>query len=117
VIRRADSLGLAQSQTDSLEALARVHYAFRDSTYDALAGFIAQRGGKLDDEEVERRWREATREVARFEWHTGVLARALLTPAQAATIFSRTGPLSVRPIIFDERELERELRLWQWRVY
>ena len=117
VIRKADEFDLGQSQIDSLEALGRVHYAFRDSTYDALAGFVASRGARLDDEEVKRRWRESLRAVARFEWHTGLHARALLTPAQADEVFGRSGPLSVRPIIYDERELERTLRLWQDRVY
>jgi hypothetical protein len=52
--------------------------------------------------------------VARFEWRVGALARTLLTPAQADAILSRqTGYLTVRPIVRDERELERTLRLWQ----
>jgi hypothetical protein len=117
VIQKADEYHLSEMQMDSLEALGRVHYAFRDSTYGALAGYIAARGGRLDDEEVARRWRESLRVVARFEWHIGALARALLTPAQAEKVFGRAGPLSVRPIIYDERELERTLRLWQERVY
>lgn len=117
VIRRADEFQLSPVQTDSLEALGRSHGAFRDSTYAALAGAIARQGAALDDEAVARRWREAIRAVARSEWNTGVLARALLTPTQAEGIFGRSGPLSVRPIIYDERELERTLRLWQQRVY
>ena len=117
VIRRAEEFALTQTQIDSLDVLGRVHRAFRDSTYDALAGYIAARGGRPDDEEVDRRWRESIRAVARFEWHTGALARALLTPTQANAIFGRSGPLSVRPIIYDERELERTLRLWQERVF
>ena len=117
VIQRADEFSLSQMQIDSLEALGRVHYAFRDSTYGALAGFVAARGARLDDGEVERRWRESIRTVARFEWNTGLLARALLTPTQADAIFGRSGPLAVRPIIYDERELERTLRLWQDFVY
>ena len=117
VIRRADEFALTQQQIDSLDVLGRVHFAFRDSTYEALAGFVVARGGRLDDTEVERRWRESIRAVARYEWQTGVLARALLTPAQADAIFGRAGPLGVRPIIYDERELERTLKLWQDRVY
>jgi hypothetical protein len=117
VIRRAEQFSLTPAQVDSLDVLGRAHSAFRDSTYDALAGYIAARGGKLGDADVERRWRESVSAVARFEWHTGALARALLTPAQADGIFGRSGPLSVRPIIYDERELERTLRLWQQRVY
>ena len=117
VIRRADEFALTPRQIDSLEVLGRVHHAFRDSTYDALAGFVATRGGRTDDEEVERRWRESIGAVARYEWQTGARVRALLTPAQAERIFDRSGPLSVRPIIYDERELERTLRLWRDRVY
>jgi hypothetical protein len=117
VIRRADEFQLSAAQTDSLEALGRSHGAFRDSTYDALAGGIVRQGAALDDETVARRWREAIRAVARSEWNTGVLARAFLTPRQAEGIFGRSGPLSVRPIIYDERELERTLRLWQQRVF
>ena len=67
--------------------------------------------------DVERRWRETIRAVAWFEWRTGALARALLHPDQTEKIFGRSGPLSVRPIIYDERELERTLRRWQDRVY
>jgi len=117
VIGRADDFQLTPVQIDSLEALGRVHGALRDSTYDALAGYIAARGGAPDDEAVARQWRQAIRTVARSEWHIGLLARALLTPAQAEGVFGRSGPLSVRPIVLDERELERELRLWQQRVY
>jgi hypothetical protein len=117
VIQKADEFDLSQPQIDSLEALGRAHYAFRDSTYDALAGYVAARAGRLDDGEVARRWRESIRAVARFEWHIGELARPLLTPPQADQIFGRSGPFSVRPIIYDERELERTLRLWQERVY
>ena len=117
VIRRADEFGLSPVQTDSLESLGRVHGMFRDSTYDALAGDVAKRGAEPDDAQVARRWRESIQAVARSEWQVGVLARALLTPAQAEAVFGRSGPLSVRPIIYDERELERTLRLWQQRVY
>ena len=38
-------------------------------------------------------------------------------PTQADRIFDRSGPLSVRPIIYDERELERTLKLWRQQVY
>jgi hypothetical protein len=117
VIRRADEFQLSPAQADSLEALGRVHGAFRDSTYDALAGEVARRGAALDDEDVAHRWRESLQAVARSEWRTGILARALLTPAQAEVVFGRSGPLSVRPIIYDEHELERTLRLWQQRVF
>jgi hypothetical protein len=117
VIRRAAEFDLDAGQIDSLEALGRAHFRFRDSTYDALAGYVAAHGGRLDDENVARRWRESTSAIARFEWHTGALARTLLTPTQAEGIFGRSGPLSVRPIVYDERELERTLKLWQQRLY
>ncbi|MFL5620730.1 MAG: hypothetical protein ACJ79A_20305, partial [Gemmatimonadaceae bacterium] len=121
-IRDADELKLSPAQIDTLDALGRAHNAFRDSTYDALAGFVASHGGRLDHPEVVRRWRESLRAVARFEWHVGALARALLTPAQVDAIFSRQGGrnfnyLAVRPIVLDERELERTLRLWLNWVY
>jgi hypothetical protein len=106
-----------RAQSTASVLVGRVHGAFRDSTYDALAGEVAQRGASLNDEEVARRWRESIQAVARSEWQTGVLARALLTPAQAEVVFGRSGPLSVRPIIYDEHELERTLRLWQQRVF
>ena len=117
MIRRAEEFALTPRQIDSLAALGRVHHAFRDSTYDALAGFVAARGGRPNDEDVERRWRESIGAVARSEWRAGALARALLTPRQAEAIFDRSGPLSVRPIIYDERELERTLKLWRQQVY
>ena len=117
-IQDASKLQLSQSQIDTLDALGRAHSAFRDSTYDALAGLVASHGGRLADAEVVRRWSESLRAVARFEWRIGTLARPLLSSAQADAIFSRqTGYLAVRPIVLDERELERTLRLWQDRVY
>jgi hypothetical protein len=113
-IQDAGKLGLDQAQIDTLDALGRAHRAFRDSTYDALAALVASHGARLDDAEVARGWRESLRAVARFEWRVGALARTLLTPAQADAILSRqTGYLTVRPIVRDERELERTLRLWQ----
>jgi hypothetical protein len=120
-IQDASTLQLNQAQIDTLDALGRAHSAFRDSAYDALAGVVASHGGRLDDVEVVRRWAEAIRAVARFEWRVGALARAMLTEAQAEAIFDRQGGhnyyLAVRPIVLDERELERTLRLWQDRVY
>jgi len=113
-IQDASKLQLSQSQIDTLDALGRAHSTFRDSTYDALAGIVASRGGRLGDAEVVRGWREALRAVARFEWHVGALARTLLSSEQADAIFSRNnGYLAVRPIVLDDRELERTLRLWQ----
>ena len=120
-IQDANRLRLTPAQVDTLDALGRAHGAFRDSTYDALAGLVASHGGRLDDAEVVRRWAESIRAVARFEWHVGSLARTQLTEAQATAIFDRQGVynyyLAVRPVVLDERELERTLRLWQDRVY
>ena len=66
---------------------------------------------------LERRWRESIGSVARFVWHTGSISRPPLTPAQADRIFERSGPLSVRPIVYAARELERTLKLWRDRLY
>jgi hypothetical protein len=117
VLRRADEFQLTESQRDSLERLGQRHAAFRDSTYAALAGFVAGRHARRSDEEVRRAWRESLRAVARFEWQMGATARQMLTPAQADQVFDRNGPLGPRPSVFDARELERYLKLWQDRVF
>jgi hypothetical protein len=117
VLRRADEFQLTEPQRDSLERLGQRHSAFRDSAYAALASFVAARNARLTDEEVRREWREALRAVARFEWQMGATARQILTPVQAEQVFDRNGPLGPRPIVFDARELERYLKLWQERVF
>ena len=115
LIDRAEQYRLTKPQCDTLQALGQAHHAFRDSTYDALAGYIAARVARRDNAEVARRWRESVHAVARFERGIGVAARAVLTPAQVEEIFARGGgPLAWRPIAQDERELERTLRRWVW---
>jgi hypothetical protein len=115
LIDRAETYELTEAQIDTLQALGQLHHAFRDSTYDALAGFMASHAATADDAAIARRWRESIHAVARFERRIGVLARAVLRPAQVEVIFSQvSGPLAWRPIAQDERELERRLRRWVW---
>jgi hypothetical protein len=115
VIDRAEYYELTKSQIDTLHALGQAHHAFRDSTYDALAGYMAARGAQENDEAIARHWRESIHAVGRFERQIGVQARAVLRPAQVDVIFARgSGPLAWRPIVQDGRELERSLRRWVW---
>jgi hypothetical protein len=55
-----------KAQKDSIEAMKRDYYAYRDSVYTELATYIAGRAGAYGGEEVRQRWHAAI--VAEFRW-------------------------------------------------
>ncbi len=108
----AEELRLSPEQLRHITVTTSGHEAFRDSVYDALAGYLATRRGDLSTGEVQKRWHAAVNAVARSEWNAGGAIRTVLTEDQAARVFDRLGMFSTRPLVLDERELERYLARW-----
>jgi hypothetical protein len=117
VVRLADSLRLSRAQLDSLDRWNSRHAAYRDSVYDGLADFLAERKGDFGASVVQQRWHDAISVVQWHEWSYRDPLLRLLKPEQAPAIFSERAPAVPRLLLMDKQEATRFLARWFYAPY
>jgi hypothetical protein len=117
VVRLADSLRLSRGQLDSLDRWSSRHAVYRDSVYDDLADFLAERKGDFGGNVVQQRWHNAIAAVQWHEWSYRDPLLRLLKPEQAPAIFSERRPAVSRLLLMDKEEATRFLARWFYAPY